>query len=470
MHGFLLGLSLNNDFEKFGLLMRKKVFGIEVPPKERPNELDLLPREMWSQVSPKLCGYDSKGNYLAWNDFIVRASQFKDHKQSAWFVLKMKRNLEAVDDLCAYDELNQIKLVSYSPSSLMGKIHIVERFSTLKHLSLDQKSSQDFLSATLIMEEAITSAQLEGAATTRLVAKEMLSTGRKPRDFSEEMIVNNYQLMNYAKSVVDEPLSIELIQKFNMIATQNVCENDHVSGMIRNTPIGVRAGVLSDEVIHEAPNAENLSFLLSKLCDFSNTDHQINGFIHPIVKAIIIHFMIGYIHPFADGNGRTARALFYWFLLKSGYDNFQYISISSLLKSSKSQYARAFVKTETDSFDMTHFIDFNLNIIIKALELFTQYIQNKIDEIQKTRLDIYKSPYFKDFKFQHITIIKKALEDAGREFTVKECQTEFNVSASAARGYLDKLSEFGLLIKHPIKGRLMGYMAPRNLRERLKID
>jgi Fic family protein len=180
--------------------------------------------------------------------------------------------------------------------------------------------------------------------------------------------------------------------------------------------------------------------------------------------------MIGYIHPFNDGNGRTGRALFYWFLLKSGYDNFQYVSISSLLKSSKNKYARAFVKTETDGFDATHFIDFNMNIIIRALEDFTKYIQNKIDEIQKTRLDIHKSPYFNEFKLPHITIIKKALEDSGREFTVKECQVEFNVSSTAARAYLDKLSDLGLLIKHPIKGRKMGYIAPRNLRERLKID
>lgn len=450
--------------------MGKIVFGVEVPPQERGNELDLLPRDMWSKVSPKLCGYDSKGNYLSWDEFIVRSSEFKNHKQAAWFVLKMKRNIEVVDHLHVYDSDNQLRLVFYSPSSLMARMHKVERLSTLKHLSLDQRSSQDFLSATLIMEEAITSAQLEGAATTRLVAKEMLSTGRKPRDFSEKMIVNNYQLMNFAKSVVNEPLSIELIQKFNMVATQNVCENEHVAGMIRETPIGVRAGLLSDEIIHEAPNADRLPILLDSLCKFVNAEHQDNEFIHPIVKAIIIHFMIGYIHPFGDGNGRTGRALFYWFLLKSGYDNFQYVSISSLLKSAKHQYTRAFIKTETDVFDMTHFIDFNLNIIIRALENFTKYIQNKIEEIQKTRLDIHKSPYFKDFKFQHITIIKKALEDAGREFTVKECQIEFNVSSTAARGYLDKLSDLGLLIKHPMKGRLMGYIAPRNLKERLKID
>ena len=156
-------------------------------------------------------------------------------------------------------------------------------------------------------------------------------------------------------------------------------------------------------------------------------------------------------------------------MLKSGYDNFQYVSISSLLKSSKSKYAKAFVKSEVDRFDLTHFIDFNFNIIIRALKEFTSFLQHKIDNIQKTRMDLHKSPYFDEFKLPHITILKKALEDAGREFTVKECQAEFNVSSTAARGYLDKLTKLNLLIKHQDKGRKYSYLAPKNLRERLKL-
>lgn len=449
--------------------MKKKVFGIEVPPKKRENEFSLLPNDLWGAIEPKKCGFDSKGNYLSWDEFITRTPQFKDHKQAAWFALKLRRNLEVVDELYACEPNGKLAILFYSPSSLMAKIHKIERLSTLKHLELGTGNRQRFLSTSLIMEEAISSAQLEGAATTRPVAKEMLSTGRKPRDFSEQMILNNYQLMTFAKTMINEPLSIDLIQNLNKVATQEVCENEHIAGMIRETPIAVKE-VLYHEVIHEAPDAIHVMGMLERLCEFANTQHQDNNFVHPIVKAIILHFMIGYIHPFLDGNGRTARALFYWFLLKCGYDNFQYVSISTLLKNSKNKYARAFVKTEYDEFDMTHFIDFNMNIIIKALEQFTTYIQSKIDEIQKTRLDIYKSPYFSDFKFQHITILKKALEDAGREFTVKEWQTEFNVSATAARAYLDKLAELGLLIKYPMQGRKMGYVAPRNLRERLKID
>jgi Fic family protein len=451
-------------------MMKRKVFGIEVPPIAEGNELSCLPLELWSKVSPKLCGFSSKGDYLSWDEFITRTPELKGHKEAAWSLLKLKRNLEIIDNLFAYKPDGSMSLTFYSISSLVHKIHKIERLSTLKHLKLQGNDSQRYLTTSLIMEESISSAQMEGAATTRPVAKELLSTGREPRDFSERMIINNYQLMKFAKASILEPLTMELIQKFNMVATQEVSENDHIAGMIREGDIAVRS-VTDDEIIHQAPDADKVRPLLMSLCVFANEEHDGAEFIHPIVKAIILHFMIGYIHPFADGNGRTARALFYWFMLKSGYDNFEFISISSLLKSSKNRYARAFVKSEVDEFDLTHFIDFNMAIIIRALESFTTFMQKKIEEIERTRLDLYKSPYFREFKHAHITIIKKALEDAGREFTVKEWQTEFNVTAAASRGYLDKLVDLNLLIKSKEKGsRQYKYLAPRNLKERLKID
>ncbi|CAH0542995.1 Fic family protein [Vibrio marisflavi] len=450
--------------------MPKKVLGLEVPPPaSKENEFSTLPKDMRALIFQPNSGFDSKGNYLSWDEFKARSSQFKGHKEAAWHALNLYRGLVNIDRLYASLGGSKYLPFMYSPSASMAKIHKIDRLSTLDHLALNERNRQDYLSATLAMEEAITSSQLEGASTTRPVAKEMLSTGREPRDFSEKMIVNNYRLMQLAKEKSSEPMSVDLLMEFNEVATQEVCENGHTAGKFRQEPIEV-GDHLTGETIHIAPDVEQLGVLLLDLINFSNKEHEDVEFIHPIVKAIIIHFTVGYIHPFLDGNGRTARALFYWFMLKSGYKNFEYISISSLFKNAPKQYARAFVKTEIDNFDVTHFIDFNLNIIIRALGEFTTYIERKIEEIQKTRLDLHTSPYFNQFKLPHITILKKALEHAGREFTVKECQTEFNVSATAARAYLDKLASLGLLIKYPIKGRLFGYLAPADLRERLKIE
>lgn len=95
------------------------------------------------------------------------------------------------------------------------------------------------------------------------------------------------------------------------------------------------------------------------------------------MKAIILHFMLGYEHPFRDGNGRTARALFYWFMLKSGYWPFEYISISTLLKEAPMQYGRSYVYTETDAFDLTYFVIYQLRVIERAMQAFMTYFEAK---------------------------------------------------------------------------------------------
>ena len=62
--------------------------------------------------------------------------------------------------------------------------------------------------------------------------------------------------------------------------------------------------------------------------------------------------MMGYEHPFRDGNGRVARALFYWFMLKSEYTLFKFVSISKLLKEKPKEYGMSYMYTEKDSNDL----------------------------------------------------------------------------------------------------------------------
>lgn len=62
-----------------------------------------------------------------------------------------------------------------------------------------------------------------------------------------------------------------------------------------------------------------------------------------------MHFMLSYDHPFVDGNGRTARILFYWSMLSQDYWLAEFLPISRLLKMAPSQYARSFIYTEHGS-------------------------------------------------------------------------------------------------------------------------
>ena len=131
------------------------------------------------------------------------------------------------------------------------------------------------------------------------------------------------------------------------------------------------------------------------------------------------------------------------------------------------EYGRAYIRTETDQLNLTYFLQFNLEIVVKALGEFAEYIQDKIDANRKMVEKLSKSPLYEHFQRQHIDIISKALKNPGREFTVKEIEQDNNVSSTAARGYLDKLYHLDLLLKYKSRGNKYTYFAPASLQEKL---
>ena len=139
-----------------------------------------------------------------------------------------------------------------------------------------------------------------------------------------------------------------------------------------------------------------------------------------------------------------------------------------MLKDAPTKYVKSYICTETDENDLTHFVDYQLTVILQALERFSNYITAKLDETREALEQLDSSPLRKSLQLQHITILKKALQNPGRTFWVKEIQTDFNVSHTSARKYLDKLVEMGLLVKYK-KGKENGYISPSDLKDKLKL-
>ncbi len=235
-----------------------------------------------------------------------------------------------------------------------------------------------------IIEEAVASSQIEGASTTREKAKEMLKTGRKPRDQSEQMIGNNFEVI---KSIEDElgykPLSKSLLFEMHkklMSKTRNDWD-DIVERFRRDEENIVVQNSFTGVIYHTPPLSVFVEKEIDRLIEFANSKENV-PFVHPLIKAIILHFWIGYLHPFVDGNGRLARALFYWSMLNSGYTVFGYLPISRVIKVAKLQYSMAYVNTEQDNNDLSYFLDFNLKKVSQAIDEFRIYV-NKKQEAQK---------------------------------------------------------------------------------------
>ena len=104
----------------------------------------------------------------------------------------------------------------------------------------------------------------------------------------------------------------------------------------------------------------------------------------------MLHFLIGYIHPFKDGNGRTARALFYWYLSKKGYILIKNISISRAILESRIQYDKAFLKTEYDQNDLNYFITYSIKSLRVAFESLVRYRDKKKADKDQASLIAYR--------------------------------------------------------------------------------
>lgn len=413
---------------------------------------------------PKANVTDDKGKYLHWDKF---KRKYTKDTELFWLLTKISRK-SVMSDV----EIGDIRFSFCVPNSLFALLHYIDKkgggnvgASNLDGLSKPEQNH--FLLKSLVMEEAITSAQLEGAATTRKVAKEMLETERKPKTKDEMMILNNYRLMQEAIKLKDEPLSIAMILQLHKVATENAIENNAIAGEFR-TDNEIYIADYDGNNIYQPPDYKKLPELVESLCRFANLAHDDNNlFIHPVVKSIILHFLIGYIHPFGDGNGRTARALFYWFMLKSGYWLFEFISISRLLKNAPSAYARAYIYTETDELDMTYFIYYQADIIKRAIGELEKYINDKQDKFKIFAATIADYMANQSLNYRQVQILQKAVKETGHIFTAKEVSNEYGVAENTARTDLNRLLELKLLGSIKI-GQVTGYVSPKGLIERLK--
>jgi Fic family protein len=316
-----------------------------------------------------------------------------------------------------------------------------------------------------IMEEAIASSQIEGAITTRKQAKDMLRKNISPRNKSEQMILNNFRTIQQIIEWKNENITVDKLLEIHKLVTNKTLDNAADEGTFREDNEFKVVDVLDGEVVHYPPSHVELKLLIQQLIDYFNLPSD-GVFVHPIIKASVIHFMIGYIHPFVDGNGRTARALFYWFLLKNGYWLTEYMSISRMILKSKSQYARAFLYTETDQNDMTYFILYQLKTMKLAFDSLKEYIKRKIEEKRQIS-DFLK---ISNVNERQALILKWIYEEPSLVFTVKEIQTRLQISNQTARTDLQGLYELGYLDLLSVNKKTQAFSKSTNFDELLKYN
>lgn len=291
----------------------------------------------------------------------------------------------------------------------------------------------DRLQETAVIEEAVFSSMIEGAFTTRDEAERMLKNTRQPRNKSEQMVKNNYDALNYVLEHLHGEITMETLIQIAGILTKDASEKE-VTGY--RTGQGIVAG--QEGLVYTPPPGDRLPEMMDSLIKFMKTSS-----LHPVLKACIAHFYFVYVHPFSDGNGRTARALSLMILLQAGFDFFRTFPISGLVAKERGKYYKAIRDAENADGDMTFFVDVYSGMLSRALEqmehevtyrLLAQQWMNRLDESGKLNI-------------RQLEGARWLLTNEKNQVTADAWKKKFQTVTETARQDLLLLCELGLLTR-----------------------
>lgn len=405
-------------------------------------------------------------SYLHWDKLRFRAPSGVSPDE-AWALAKLSR-IPHQRPLKLRDEKN--RPFTFFPTEQIQRIlHEVDRWGG-NSLGVAQETPpmldnvRDRLIISSLMEEAIATAQIEGAVTTRNVARELLSSGRKPRDKSERMIVNSFRTMQLLREHVAKPLDRDLLFLIQETMTKDTLDDSSAAGRFRTEADDIHVMDTRDnEIVYTPPPAKQLGSRLNKLFQFANTPEREDEFIHPVLKAAILHFWLAFEHPFADGNGRTARALFYWFMLKSGYWLFEFLTISRVIADSPAGYYRSFLYSEQDDNDLTYSLSHMLEVTHKALKQLHENLKQKQEEHRQLSSLLKNVP---NLNLRQHVVLEAALADPAQWFTFQSHAAAEGITYLTARTDLFDLERKGYLRKNR-SGRQIVFRAADDLIEQI---
>jgi Fic family protein len=411
---------------------------------------DLIERcaERLTKILPTVTRPDVGGRYLHWDEIRHRDPPEGLNHEEWWLGLKFART--TLQQATPIPDVDGHPFVFSQPAGVQEALHQVTQQASGSMGAADQVTHEDTRDRNLIRnlrEEGIASSLIEGAATTREDARRMLRANRAPRSHGEQMVLNNFTAMRYIIGLDRAPLTVETILHLHELLTHNTLEDPAAAGRLRGPCDRIQVvDDTTDEVLHDAPPAHLVPSRLEQLCRFAN--HEIpDSFVHPVVRAILLHFWLAYDHPFVDGNGRCARALFYWSMMQQDYWLFQFISISRVIYNAPIQYGRAFLHTETDGNDVTYFVIHQLDVIQKALDELHGYLDRKVAERRALERRIRHEAFF---NVRQLELIGHALRHPDAQYDIRSHQADHGVVYQTARTDLHDLADRGIFVRRKI--------------------
>lgn len=396
--------------------------------------------------------------YLSWKDLKYKTwipEHYRHKKEEFWALMKCFRKMGTQESVIRDTSKQSFTWKKFLHFEQM--LHEIDMDMTRYLLNFPELSDADrkLYQMDGIIEEAIASSQLEGAHTTRKVAKQMIQEKRRPATHAERMIHNNYLTMKAVQQTYkDHEMSMEMLLDLHRMLSNDTMEQDE-QGKLRSPSdqIVIQKGNDPAIISYIAPPIKFVEKEIKRFIDFANDRLENDKFVHPVIKAIMLHFWMGFLHPFVDGNGRLARCVFYWYLLRKGYWAFAFLPISIAIKKAPAKYSEAYVLSEQDDNDLNYFIDYHIKRIQVAIESFREYVKGKVNENKK--IDKLLAEHH-EFNRRQITILSEFQKHPDKLVTVTTYLRQFEISKMTAIKDLSVLHKAGYLQRRK-QGRSIFY-------------
>lgn len=292
----------------------------------------------------------NEDNYYTRDEIKYRISK-NENLDKVWNLISSERKLKGYTT--PFKSQENSNFFYYIREEIKGRIKQIEGKNI--EVKLREKVKE------ALIDEAISSSAIEGAFLSYERLNELVEGQSLSKDEKEVMVLNNYDALKFIDSNVDAEINDKFILKIHKIITNGTIDENDLTERYRTDHVEVINSKL--KTVYKAPEYEKVEELMKKLIVYINTETDE----HIFIKASIIQFIFLYIHPFFDGNGRTARALTYMYLIKNGYNIFKSYSLSSSINNHRSQYYKSILKCEDKDGDLTYFIDFIIRMMLNSI-------------------------------------------------------------------------------------------------------
>ena len=331
---------------------------------------------------------------------------------------------------------------------------IAEKRGFLDALQLSATAKKK-LETKAINYEAYYSSHIEGAQSSLDEALRFIKKKQKyTPDESLQMIGNNQRALEYAIKQTGKPVTHELICKLQHILTEHTHRTRPITrGEYRHGPVYIVNGM--EQVIYEGPPHDVVPSLMEDYIQWINSGDAIN----PLIKAGIVHLHFVHVHPFDDGNGRTARALSNLVLANLGFKFINMTPLSSYFDHKRPRYYRAIQDVREHNYDLTYFLIFYMEALLAQIE----EVKGEVERESKIRnlKELISEDIYRQLKRRHIKALRVMLKSNELMTTRKYCKINKCSDETARRDFL-KLIKWGMLEAEG-KGRSRGYKLSQNI-------